>query len=161
MPESDNTAEDRPDIKIVVLVLENGKAPAEEWLLSLRDKTTRARVARQIDKLSRGLGVQKGLADIAELKLDFGPGYRVYYASLDAGTILVLLGGGDKSTQAKDIGTARALWQDFQDHGRPEAALRAWREQQGHAAPAAPEESGMKSGKKAKKGRKNETEELR
>jgi putative addiction module killer protein len=118
------------DIQIVVLVLKNGKMPFRDWLETIRDKTTFARIERQIDKLSRGLGVQKGLSGIAELKLDFGPGYRIYYAFLDAKTVVVLLGGGDKSTQSKDISAAKALWKDFEKNGQPDIALQIWREEQ-------------------------------
>ena len=114
--------------KLVVLVLADGKSPLEEWLRGLRDKPTRLKILRQIDKLRRDLGVQKSLKGIAELKIDLGPGYRVYYAILDPKTLVVLIGGGDKSRQSKDIAAARRLWEDFEDGGHSEAALRAWNE---------------------------------
>ena len=116
--------------KLVMLVLDNGKCPLQEWLGAVRDKPTRARIQRQIDKLSRNLGIQKGIQGIAELKIDFGPGYRVYYGFLDAKTVVVLIGGGDKSSQSKDIADARRLWADFTKGGASEAALRAWQEEQ-------------------------------
>ncbi len=112
--------------RLAVLVQPNNKSPLEEWLRGLRDKPTRLKILRQIDKLRRGLGVQKNLKNIAELKIDLGPGYRVYYALLDANTLVVLIGGGDKSSQSKDIETARQLWQAFEDSGHTEAALRTW-----------------------------------
>lgn len=116
--------------KLLMLVLDNGKCPLQEWLAAIRDKPTRARIQRQIDKLSRSLGSQKGLQGIAELKIDFGPGYRVYYGFLGEKTLVVLIGGGGKSSQSKDIADARRLWADFTKGGASEAALRAWKEEQ-------------------------------
>lgn len=113
-----------------MLVLDNDKCPVEEWLDRVRNKPTRARIERQIDKLARGLGEQKGLQGIVELKIDFGPGYRVYYAYLDEKTIVVLIGAGDKSNQAKDIAEARHLWADFKAGGFSETALKTWKEEQ-------------------------------
>lgn len=115
---------------LVMLVLANEKCPVEEWLDRIRDKTTRARIERQTDKPSRGLGAQKGLQGVAELKIDFGPGYRVYYGLLDQKTIVVLIVGGDKSNQNRDIADARQLCADFQAGGSAEAALKAWNEEE-------------------------------
>ena len=112
-----------------MLVLKNGTCPLEDWLDKLRDKTTRARVERQIDKLSRSLGDQKSLQGISKMRLDFGPGYRVYYGETEPGVLVVLLGGGDKSSQRKDIALARRLWDEFQ-HGLTDAALRLWNDTQ-------------------------------
>ncbi|MDQ2687438.1 MAG: hypothetical protein M3Y28_06180, partial [Armatimonadota bacterium] len=100
------------------------------------DKPTRLRILRQIDKLRRGLGVQKNLKGVAELKIDLGPGYRVYYALLDQKTLVVLLGGGDKSSQSKDIEKARQLWKAFEDGGSAEVALQVW-----NAAPPTKEDA--------------------
>lgn len=116
--------------KILMLVLDNKKCPLWEWLSAIRDKPTRARIERQIDKLSRDLGSQKGLQGIGELKIDFGPGFRIYYGFLDEKTIVVLIGGGDKSSQSKDIAEVRRLWADFTKGGASEFALRAWKEEQ-------------------------------
>lgn len=125
--------------KLTVLVLADGKAPMEEWLRGLRDKPTRLRILRQIDKLRRDLGLQKSLKGIAELKIDLGPGYRVYYALLDPKTLVVLIGGGDKSTQGKDIAAARRLWQDFEAGGHSQAALREWNAAQPATEETAPD----------------------
>ena len=100
--------------RLVVLILADGKSPLEEWLHGFRDKPTRLKILRQIDKLRRDLGLQKSLKDIAELKIDLGPGYRVYYALLDPKTLVVLIGGGDKSTQGKDIAAALRAWNEAQ-----------------------------------------------
>ncbi len=119
--------------RLLMLVLDNDRCPSEEWLGGIRDKPTRARIERQIDKLSRDLGVQRGLQGIAELKIDFidfGPGYRVYYGFLDQKTVVVLIGGGDKSSQTRDIADARQLWANFVKSGASERALRVWKEEQ-------------------------------
>ena len=62
--------------RVLMLVLDDGTCPISEWLLSLNDIPTRARITRQIDKLERGnFGARRGVGEsIAELKLDFGPG---------------------------------------------------------------------------------------
>ena len=81
-----------------------------EWIDGLRDRVGRARIQVRVDRLVHGNpGQQRVLTDgIRELKVDVGPGYRVYYTER-AGVLIVLLAGGDKSSQAKDIRTAIAL----------------------------------------------------
>ena len=122
--------------RLLMLVKENNKCEIEEWLRKMRDKQARAIVLRNIDKLSRGLGNQKSLQGISELKIDYATGYRVYYAFLDGQTVVVLIGGGDKSSQKDDIKSAKEIWDDFNKSGQPEAALRDWGIAQ---APAKPE----------------------
>ncbi len=80
------------------------------WLLRLRDPVAQARIARRIDRLALGNpGQWRGVGDgVCELKIDYGPGYRVYYVA--RGTFVVLLlCGGDKSTQDKDIRAAKQM----------------------------------------------------
>jgi putative addiction module killer protein len=90
---------------------DNGKAPFLEWLYSLRDKVAVYRIRARLDRVELGnFGAAKPLGDgVNELKIDHGPGYRVYYA-LNGKTVVLLLMGGDKSTQQKDIETAKAYW---------------------------------------------------
>jgi len=90
---------------------DNGKAPFLEWLYSLRDKVAVYRVRARIDRVELGnFGMVKSLGDgVSELKIDHGPGYRVYYA-MSGKTVVLLLIGGDKSTQKKDIETAKSYW---------------------------------------------------
>jgi putative addiction module killer protein len=85
-----------------------------KWIDGLKDRSGRARVLVRIDRLIAGNpGQHRVLADgVCELKIDVGPGYRVYYA-LRGSTLLLLLAGGDKSTQHKDIETATRLAQFF------------------------------------------------
>lgn len=81
-----------------------------DWINALKDRAARARIQVRVDRLVHGNpGQHRQLTDgVSELKIDFGPGYRVYYTER-AGEIVVLLAGGDKSTQQQDIKAAIAL----------------------------------------------------
>ena len=81
-----------------------------DWINSLNDRAGRARIQVRVDRLVHGNpGQHRALTDgVCELKIDFGPGYRVYYTER-AGVVVVLLAGGDKSSQQKDIKTAITL----------------------------------------------------
>ncbi|MBK8870751.1 MAG: type II toxin-antitoxin system RelE/ParE family toxin [Elusimicrobia bacterium] len=92
----------------------SGKSPYREWFLSLKDGMVRSRIWARVDRLALGNpGDYKSLGQgVYELRLDFGPGFRIYYAPVK--TILVLLlTGGDKSTQVSDIRQAKEYWKDF------------------------------------------------
>jgi putative addiction module killer protein len=80
------------------------------WFRNLRDPRARARIQVRIDRLSLGNpGDAKPVGDgVSELRIDYGPGYRVYFLRR-GDTVIVLLAGGDKRTQARDIGTALRL----------------------------------------------------
>lgn len=87
-----------------------------EWLDALQDRAGRARILVRVDRLIHGNpGQHRDLTDgVSELKIDFGPGYRVYYTQ--RGTrLLLLLAGGDKSSQSKDIAKAIQLARNFQE----------------------------------------------
>jgi putative addiction module killer protein len=88
---------------------DNGEAPFTKWLEALRDRIAFARIVVRLDRLQAGnFGTVKPLGDgVNELKIDHGPGYRVYYAMREK-TVVLLLIGGDKSTQSRDIETAKA-----------------------------------------------------
>jgi putative addiction module killer protein len=81
-----------------------------DWINSLKDRAGRARIQVRVDRLANGNpGQHRNLTGgISELKIDFGPGYRVYYTERE-GDLVILLAGGDKSTQQQDIRTATAL----------------------------------------------------
>lgn len=81
-----------------------------DWIESLKDRVGRARIQIRIDRLAHGNpGTHRNLTDgVSELKIDFGPGYRVYYTERD-GEFIILLTGGDKSTQNADIRNAIRL----------------------------------------------------
>ncbi len=91
-------------------------AAFDRWLTDLRDVRARARIQVRIDRLAMGnAGDVKPVGDgISEMRIDYGPGYRVYY--MQRGRVLaVLLCGGDKSTQTTDIVAARSIaahWRD-------------------------------------------------
>jgi putative addiction module killer protein len=81
-----------------------------DWLKSLRDGVAQARIANQIDRLALGNpGHSRSVGEgIVELKIDYGPGYRVYYVARGS-ILIVLLCGRDKSTQARDIRRAKQI----------------------------------------------------
>ena len=81
-----------------------------DWINALKDRTVRARIQVRVDRLVHGNpGQFRTLTDgVSELKIDVGPGYRVYYTER-GGELIVLLAGGDKSSQQKDIKTAITL----------------------------------------------------
>ena len=102
--------------RIKSYVLANGKSPFEEWILSLKDKASRARILTRIDRLRFGnFGDCKSVGGgIFELRIQFGPGFRVYFG-LVGNEVVLLLGGGDKSTQRRDIDTCKRYWKEFGD----------------------------------------------
>jgi len=92
---------------------EAGRSPFAQWFESL-DAVTAARVDRYIRRLEAGnFGAAKALRDgVVELRLDFGPGYRVYYGR-DGEKVIILLGGGSKRLQAADIAAAVERWKRY------------------------------------------------
>jgi putative addiction module killer protein len=102
--------------KVIILSDSNDKKPFKEWLESL-NKTTRARINNRILRLSLGnYGDYKFLGnEIFELRIHFGAGYRVYFGE-DKENIILLINGGDKSTQQKDINKAVKLWAKYQEN---------------------------------------------
>jgi putative addiction module killer protein len=92
----------------------DGRTPIAEWLDRLRDPVVRARITARLDRLNVGLkGDWKSIGSgVCELRIDAGPGYRVYYAE-DGAAIILLLCGGDKHTQVRDIERAHAYWKDY------------------------------------------------
>jgi putative addiction module killer protein len=92
----------------------DGKIPFSEWLESLRDFKGKAKIVKRLERVSDGnLGDVRSLGEgVWELKIDFGPGYRVYFGQVET-TIVILLCGGDKSTQEQDISTAKKYWREY------------------------------------------------
>ena len=86
------------------------------WIDGLKDLSGRARILMRVDRLIHGNpGSHRNLTEgVAELKIDVGPGYRVYY-SIRGSHLLLLLGGGDKSTQDKDIAKVLKLNRYFME----------------------------------------------
>ena|ERR1700691_3913175 len=85
-----------------------------EWLAGLADRHAKARIADRIDRLSQGsFGDRKALGGrLFEMRIDWGPGYRIYYAMIGQ-TCVLLLCGGDKRRQASDIRRARDYFKDY------------------------------------------------
>ena len=102
--------------RIRTFVRSNGKAPFEEWFLGLKYKTSKARILTRIDRLRFGsFGDCKSVGGgVLELGIPFGPGFRVYFG-LAGLEVVLLLGGGDKSTQKKDIRTCQRYWKEYSD----------------------------------------------
>ena len=91
-----------------------GKLPYREWFLSLKEASVRARIRARIDRLQLGnWGDFESVGEgVLELRLHFGPGYRIYFAQ-DGKKLILLLCGGDKSTQDKDIKLAQQYGHDY------------------------------------------------
>jgi putative addiction module killer protein len=90
--------------------------PYREWLDERKDRAGRARILVRVDRLIRGNPCQhRNLTDgVSELKIDFGPGYRVYYTQRGQRLLLLLI-GGDKATQPQDIEAAIGLARNFKE----------------------------------------------
>ncbi len=101
--------------ELVLYETADGKRPLDEWRESLRDRQTRAVIVKRLQRLERGNpGDYKTVGSgVYELRIDFGPGYRLYFTFADQ-RIVLLLTGGDKSTQTADIKNACAYWEDYQ-----------------------------------------------
>ncbi|NEP13027.1 MAG: type II toxin-antitoxin system RelE/ParE family toxin [Symploca sp. SIO2C1] len=101
--------------ELALYVTEDDNCPFERWLDALRDRQARARIKKRLDRIGIGnLGDFKPVGEgVMELRIDYGPGYRIYFAQSGA-TIILLLCGGDKSTQDQDILRAKQYWTDFQ-----------------------------------------------
>jgi putative addiction module killer protein len=85
-----------------------------EWLAKLKDRVTRIRLSRRLDKARRGnLGDIKPVGDgVFEMREVFGPGWRMYYVER-SGALILMLGGGDKLSQTRDIERARQLAKEW------------------------------------------------
>lgn len=89
---------------------ERGRSPFHKWITSLDDYAA-ARINKYLERLANGnvsnvKGVGKG---VSELRIDFGPGYRIYFG-WDGALIVILLGGGSKKRQQQDIAEAQLRW---------------------------------------------------
>ncbi len=102
--------------ELIVYQTETEKEPFNEWLDGLKDAKTRVRILSRLDRVEQGYyGDSKAVGeDVFELRYFFGAGYRFYFAE-DGDTIVLLLSGGDKRSQKRDIKTAQSYWQDYLD----------------------------------------------
>lgn len=94
---------------------EDGTSPFEEWLDSLGDSRAKSKIDNRIRRVRLGnLGDYKAVGEgVCELRIDYGPGYRIYFGQVRS-TIVLLLCGGDKSTQERDIRKAIEYWRDYE-----------------------------------------------
>lgn len=92
----------------------DGKNIFDEWLDSLRDRRAKAKIRVRLDRVEDGnLGDFKSVGEgVFELRIDYGPGYPIYFGQ-EGIIIIILLCGGDKSTQKQDIDKAQEYWKDY------------------------------------------------
>jgi putative addiction module killer protein len=100
--------------EVVAFRAKDGQVPFEVWLDDLDDKRAVARVLARLARVRQGnLGDCKSIGEgVSELRVDYGPGYRVYFGQRGQ-TLVVLLCGGGKRTQDRDIRLAKQYWQEF------------------------------------------------
>ncbi|MBI2980721.1 MAG: type II toxin-antitoxin system RelE/ParE family toxin [Deltaproteobacteria bacterium] len=100
--------------KVELYVTASGKVPFTEWLESLRDIKARAQIKKRLRRAELGnLGEYNSVGQgVYEMKIHFGPGYRIYFG-LEGQRFVLLLCGGDKNTQSKDIKLAQEYWADW------------------------------------------------
>lgn len=94
----------------------NGREPFTEWFESIRNRETQDRIQKRLDRLALGnLGDCRTVGGgVFELRVHFGAGYRVYFGEVD-NTIVLLLCGGDKSSQTQDIERAKNYWREYKE----------------------------------------------
>jgi putative addiction module killer protein len=102
-------------IELVEYITRTGACPFLTWRLKL-DPSVRVRVVTATSRLGEGnFSAVKGVgAGVFELRIDFGPGYRVYFGK-DGEQLVILLGGGTKHRQQGDIASAQRLWSEYKD----------------------------------------------
>lgn len=105
--------------ELVTFRSRDGKLPFVEWLNSIRDNVTNNRILQRMARVETGnFGDHKSVGSgVFELRLDFGPGYRIYYA-LDGPVVVLLLVGGEKKTQPSDIEKAKEYWAEYKESKR-------------------------------------------
>ncbi len=105
-------------LEIRYYVAADGRQPFAEWFADL-EPVTRAKIARAMARMEQGnlSNVKPVGGGVLEYRIDFGPGYRVYFGR-DGETLVILLTGGSKKRQQRDIEAASAYWQDYKQRKR-------------------------------------------
>ncbi len=100
--------------EVRIYITKDGKRPFKTWLNSLKDIKAVTKIERRLERLEIGnFGDVRSVGNgVLELRIDYGPGYRVYFGQWGT-KIVLLLCGGDKSTQEQDITKAQAYWEDY------------------------------------------------
>ena len=107
------------DIEIEIYETSRSKKPFDDWFNSIREIHTRAKILTRLDRLKLGnFGDCKTIGDgISELRIHYGPGIRIYYAQVE-NIVILLLCGGDKGSQARDINKAKEYLKDYLSRGK-------------------------------------------
>lgn len=102
----------------------DGKSPYVNWVTSINDQLTKGRIDARATDLAQGkMGKCKPVGGgVTELILNFGPGYRIYIGEV-GNRLIIILGGGDKSTQQNDIKKAKEYWEDYKERAQEVRAL--------------------------------------
>jgi putative addiction module killer protein len=101
--------------EVITYHTQDGKEPFIDWLRSLRDMKVRQRIEARLKRIKYGnYGDHKHFEGIIELRLHFGKGYRIYFGE-EHGHLIILLAGGDKSSQKTDIDRAIEYWRDYHE----------------------------------------------
>lgn len=105
-------------LRVVEYIDGEGRSPYARWFLSLNDRAA-AKVAEALHRLLHGnFSNVKGVgAGVSERKVDYGPGYRIYFGQ-DGGSLIVLLGGSAKDRQSAAIAAALSRWADYRRRKR-------------------------------------------
>ncbi len=105
--------------ELVFYQTKNGQIPFTKWFESIRDQKTRTRLRGRLTRLEFGnYGDCQSVGEgVYELRIHFGPGYRIYFSEVD-NTVILLLCGGDKSSQQRDINQAKSYWRDYKEKHR-------------------------------------------
>jgi putative addiction module killer protein len=101
-------------IELLEYLTEDGQNPFRVWLEKLRDRQARAKIRVRLNRIRLGnFGDCKPVGNgVSELRIPHGPGYRVYFGRR-GNAVVILLYGGDKKTQSKDIALAQKYWNDY------------------------------------------------
>jgi len=93
---------------------DDGSRPFSKWLDGLRDRGAQDKIAARLKRVALGnLGNYRSVGDgVCELKIDYGAGYRVYFGQIGS-VVVLLLCGGDKGSQDRDIKLAKEFWKDY------------------------------------------------
>jgi putative addiction module killer protein len=98
----------------ILLYCQGGSCPFSKWISSLRDARARGIVRARLNRIRLGnFGDCKAVGEgVEEIRIDFGPGYRVYFGR-QGSVVVVLLCGGSKKTQGRDIANAKKYWKEY------------------------------------------------
>lgn len=102
--------------KVQEYITKDGKMPFHDWLMNLKDKRGQAKITKAVTQMEAGnFGDHKSITDgdgLHERRIDFGPGYRIYYIT-EGNELIILFAGSDKSDQQAAIDTAKGYLADF------------------------------------------------